>query len=750
MGWRAFQDLAAAILREVIGQSFQTFADGNDAGRDGAFYGRWNRRTSRRLGMTDMPAGPFVLQCKHIAKDGLTLTPSLVSDELGKVEALVRRSLCRSYLLLTNARVTASAEDRIRRALHERGVEFPLVLGGSWVSHTIVTNQALRMLVPRVYGLGDLSQILDTRAYQQSAALLRYLQSDLATFVVTDAYRRAATALRDHGFVLLLGEPAAGKSVIAATLAMAAADLWGCLSVRADTAADVVAHWNPDEPSQLFWVDDAFGQLRHDASLTDDWARRLPSVMAAVAGGARVILTSRDYVYRAARPYLRAEAHPRVVENQVVVDVADLTREERQRILYNHIRLGDQPTSFRTAIKPYLDDASHVSPFRPEMARRLGRRAFTSTLRPGRPSVIDFMATSTQFLVMVYEQLDRHAQAALTAVYAAGEGGLAPSLVGQETELIVRLGSSPADVASALSAMDETFVRFGSPDATVEARWFFHHPTLREGFAAYIAQHRHLVDVLVAGLSDEALLTQTECGGPSVHGTLFAVPPDVYPVMAKRLADVKVEASDWHQRSRWCRYFLDRCSDDFLMLYADTDAGMVARLLDFHSYLSIAPEPGVLARLKKLGKLAEPQRRRAIKNLSDLAVETPDADWLAAPEWAHLLTERERVQVMDRVREELVENLDEALYAWRDGRAPFIDADSYYDPLEGALIRYRDEFALDAVAVRKLDRALEEIGELRDDAEQSAERPERPTLTPAETGVSARGSERSIFDDVDA
>jgi len=135
------------------------------------------------------------------------------------------------------------------------------------------------MLVPRVYGLGDLSQIIDDRAYGQSAALLRYLQPDLATFVVTDAYRRAATALRDHGFVLLLGEPAAGKTVIAATLATVAADSWGCVTIRAESASEVVEHWNPDEPAQLFWVDDAFGQVRHDAALTDDWARRLPSVL---------------------------------------------------------------------------------------------------------------------------------------------------------------------------------------------------------------------------------------------------------------------------------------------------------------------------------------------------------------------------------------------------------------------------------------------------------------------------------------
>jgi tetratricopeptide (TPR) repeat protein len=58
-------------------------------------------------------------------------------------------------------------------------------------------------------GLGDLSQILDERAYAQADAILRALSYDLSKFVITDAYRRSVKALTEHGFVLLLGEPAA-------------------------------------------------------------------------------------------------------------------------------------------------------------------------------------------------------------------------------------------------------------------------------------------------------------------------------------------------------------------------------------------------------------------------------------------------------------------------------------------------------------------------------------------------------------
>src|SRR6266545_2028391 len=100
------------------------------------------------------------------------------------------------------------------------------------------------MLVPRVYGLGDLSQILDERAYVQARAILESLREDLAKVVVTDAYRKAAEALDQHSFVLLIGEPAAGKTTIASLLAMAALDQWQASMLKLDDPGKVAERWN--------------------------------------------------------------------------------------------------------------------------------------------------------------------------------------------------------------------------------------------------------------------------------------------------------------------------------------------------------------------------------------------------------------------------------------------------------------------------------------------------------------------------
>ena len=51
--------------------------------------------------------------------------------------------------------------------------------------------------------------------------MLESMREDLAKVVITASYGKAVEALNEHGFVMLIGEPAAGKTTIASMLAMA-------------------------------------------------------------------------------------------------------------------------------------------------------------------------------------------------------------------------------------------------------------------------------------------------------------------------------------------------------------------------------------------------------------------------------------------------------------------------------------------------------------------------------------------------
>jgi hypothetical protein len=96
--------------------------------------------------------------------------------------------------------------------------------------------------------------------------------------------------------------------------------------------------------------------------------------------GAKIVMTSRDYIYNRARNDLKESAFPLLRESQVVIDVRDLTGEEKRQILYNHLKLGKQARAFLREIKCYLDDVADHPRFIPETARRLADPLFTKNL----------------------------------------------------------------------------------------------------------------------------------------------------------------------------------------------------------------------------------------------------------------------------------------------------------------------------------------------------------------------------------
>ena len=295
LGWEAFQNLCGVVLREVLGQTVTVFSPTRDVGQDGAFQGNWRQRNKETY------TGRFVLQCKFSSNRDASFALSDLGDELKKVRTLAAKGLCETYLVITNAKLSGEADTKIRKAFTAvPGIKFFDAFGREWITQQIRQSRRLRAFVPRIYGLGDLSQIIDERVYRQTDEILQSWKDNLAKFVPTDAHHRSVRALLDHGFVLLLGEPMAGKSTIAAALALAAADQWKCVPIFATAPDELKLHWNPDEPHQFFWVDDAFGQIQFEPALAAGWNRVFPHMVSAIRNGARVLFTSRTYVYRAA------------------------------------------------------------------------------------------------------------------------------------------------------------------------------------------------------------------------------------------------------------------------------------------------------------------------------------------------------------------------------------------------------------------------------------------------------------------
>ena len=680
LGWDSFQRLCLTITREILGQTVASFLNSHDGGRDGAFAGTWNTG-----GQEDL-SGHFVIQCKFTGKGDYVLKESDLSDEIEKARNLVSKGICDSYVLMTNAGLSGELESRIDQQLSAVGVKSVRIYGSTWINQQIQENKRLRTLAPRVYGLGDLSQILDERAYEQSRAVLEFMKEDLAKVVVTDAYQAAVDAVNKHGFVLLIGEPAAGKTTIASLLAMAALDQWSSLVLKLADPKSVVDHWNPHEPSQFIWVDDAFGVTQYEASLVREWNRILTNIRTMLSRGTKIVMTSRDYIYNRARQDLKDGAFPLLNESQVVIDVHDLTLNEKRQILYNHIKLGDQPKHFRSEIKPYLEGVANHSRFIPEIARRLADSNFTKTLLVNEQGLDRFVEKRELLLQQLLEELDTHSKAALALIYMRN-GQLESPIDVQPSELdaIGRLGSDLGQCRIALEALEGSFVLHSH--ANDESVWQFRHPTIGDSYSAILVESHDLIDIFVQGSEPERLLSQVTCGYMGLENAVV-VPSSLFPHMLSTLEELQSvlvqdtsELSDFWTRWSLLAFLSGRCSSGFLEMFLERNPSLMDELCNPGKFHIDSMEVSLAARLHQYGLLSDQHREILIGKACKELLEREGCSALNNRDTRSLFTEEEFKDLLHRAQEDLIPYLEDVSGNWESGYSDGENPEDFFQPL---------------------------------------------------------------------
>lgn len=747
LGWHSFQQLCLSVSREVLGQTVQSFLDTNDGGRDGAFSGIWSQQNGESI------SGRFVIQCKFTARAGYSLTPSDLEEEFSKVRRLVSKSECDVYILMTNAGVSGETELKLKEKFKEAGVKELRIFGVTWLEDQIRENKHLRMMVPRVYGLGDLSQILDERAYAQAKAVLESMREDLAKVVLTESYRKAARALDAHHFVLLVGEPASGKTTIASLLAMSSADQWGASVVKLVTPKSVVDRWNPNEKSQFFWIDDAFGVTQYESDLVSDWNHILNEVKAILRQGNRVVMTSRDYIYNRARHDLKEGAFPLFQESQVVIDVHDLAMDERRQILYNHLKLGRQPREFRAALKPYLESVADHGRFIPEIARRLADPFFTKNLFLSKWGVEKFVDQREQFLVDTCKELDADSKAALALIYMSNGRLPSPiSLTAAEDEALRRLDSNLGACTAALEALRGSLAVHVTSNG--EPFWTFKHPTIGDAYSVILRGNPELLGIYVRGSNIEKLMRQITCGDVGIEGAVV-LPRTLFDLVIERLVAYKTSSSyktewmsGWAARRELLTFLARRCSKQFLEAYLIVEQTLIASISNPMLYLDFSVEVDLSILLFKLGLLPEDARRTLVETVSKYAHNGDDARVLSDPELRSLLNDKELSRLREAIRTELLPRIEEVRYVHQEGRASEDDPEWHMKRFT-QLLSVIEETYPQSLRIRKIvkkERLLvqEWIDENPTEEDSSTSRDIKVDEPSAIYAIN-----RSIFDDVD-
>lgn len=704
----------------------QSFLHSRDGGRDAAFLGVWGESKA-------LEDGRSTIQCKFIGKPGATLSLSHLKPELAKVSALATKGLAHDYIVMTNAGVSGEAEAQIATAFQTAGAKVCRVFDGGWIEHQLRNRPTLRMMAPRVYGIGDLSLILDERAQIQARHMLSTLGDDLRCFVPTGAHQLAVAALQEKGFALLLGDPAAGKSTIAATLALGALD-GGCVQTLFISRPDQLDHWNPHE-KQFLWVDDAFGPNQLDIARVRDWNSALPMLETAVRAGAKIVFTSRNYIWSAAKQHLRLDRFKPLEESQVIIDVQELTATERAQILYNHIKTGTQPKAMVAALKPMLPAIAAHKRFLPEIARRLGDPRFTRGLKLDSYSLNRFVEEPIDFLKKVLASLDDASQAAIALIFLSADGAvLSPIKPTEDLALVCDLlDVTPAALRRAMEHLrDSLTLLVLHPQGP---RWTYRHPTVADAFGAIVAESPERVTLYVRGVKVSRLVTEAACGVPN-KPNLVQVPPSLYGEVAERLENARLDNALQH-------FLAYRCDRAFLEIFVSMRPEICQLGNTLGIWLANDTTLALLVRLHAFGLLPEQGRKLAVQTLLENAYGMFEVGFLEAKDGTSLFTPNELSAFETELNEVWLKDPIATMKRWRDQVGK--DGEHYLDDLQDAL-RYVENY-LKARPFASPDFATfrsmidEWLGELPE---------EEAPLTKAPAPPDAPVEIQAIFDDIDS
>lgn len=749
IGWRAFQDLCSQVCEVMLKRPVEIFREAQDGGQDAVFLIPADHGAAAPIG---------TVQCKHSSTPGKALRTGDLTAEIAHVEELVRLGQADTYIFMTSMSVDAPVAVEIRARLRKLGVRKPHVLGKQYIVRSIRSSARLRAMVPQVYGLGDLTAIIDERLTEQSRALLDHWIPKLKNYVPTHAHRDAVNAIGEHGIVLLLGNPSSGKSAIGAIISTIAAENPDNTVLALTSPRDFEAGWNPNDPGRFFWIDDAFGSnvLRDD--YVQDWTSAFQKLRAAIGHGNRFLLTSRRHIYEAARLRLGQRNLPEFVDRRAVVDVGVLSPEEKAQILYNHINYGGQSQSWKSSVKPHLDAVAGVDEFLPGIAERLGDPNFTKSLAPREASLVRFMREPREHLIDTVNALEDVLRAALILVYVHQGAFNMDASDRPAVEAVAELtGLSAPRILGCFAELKGSFLKTsGIGTSTI---WSFAHPTIADALTEILREKPFMMAALLRGATIDTILSGFTCEGATFIQDALSIPVSLNETLVTRLAQTPNElAHNWSLFS----FLVWRANDQVFEKLVRSDPELLGRKTWGTDNIDDNPRMAAHARAHRARLLDGNLRERAAAALEDAAVTKFDLSFFDSDEMLELIPAERLVRLGIKLRAHCLPDIEDHIVDIADGADLDDDPERHFEKVAGAM-DWLERMDIDPEGAdlidsgrKKITESVKRLVERKEELDSETEDDSDwthivTTLEKTIKSPSARSdsSARSIFDDVD-
>jgi hypothetical protein len=336
---RDFEELTRDLLQAEWKVTLEAFKIGRDQGID--------------LRHVSVDKGTTIVQCKHFATSGYTkLLSHLRNKELTKVRSLNPSR----YVLVTSVELTAKNKDTIAELfapyiLSPDDVKGQNDIDGLLQRHANVARANFKLWLTSIEVLERV--LHNAEACHTEFAVERVIQK-LPIFVQNAAFPRAQEILEKTNVLVISGVPGIGKTTLAELLLYAHLEQdYEPVVIQSDVREGKKL-FSSKRP-QVFYFDDFLGQTflgenRFPGGLNSDVSLVEFVEMIKATGKSRFILTTREHLLQGASAISERLRHSSLLDHRCLLELADYSKGQRARILYNHLYFSDLPRDYKEEV----------------------------------------------------------------------------------------------------------------------------------------------------------------------------------------------------------------------------------------------------------------------------------------------------------------------------------------------------------------------------------------------------------------
>lgn len=326
LDWMDFQNLARDIVQIRDNILLESFKEGKDRGIDGRFCNT---------------EGTTILQAKRYGE--FRTIKQKLEVELVKVKRLTPQR----YILVMSIELSVDQKDEIMQMFQPYIKTSGDIITSddlnNYLNHSdykeVVRNYPKLWAASGVVLQELVRDVMYSSVVMESREQLRTMKETRKTFVATSIYEDAMKQLEKNQYVVISGQPGAGKSTIAKMLVLYFTEVQGFeeFSWTTSSVEKIMNLYDPNR-KQVFVIDDIWGRVFYAEQRHDQEMSCLERLLQWIENDKNkvVIITTREYIYQQATAKY-AVLRSSLDQFKLVCDIDIYTDAEKARILFSHL-----------------------------------------------------------------------------------------------------------------------------------------------------------------------------------------------------------------------------------------------------------------------------------------------------------------------------------------------------------------------------------------------------------------------------